>query len=239
MEEVIMVMRKVVTPYHRAQLYNPDPFALPVWRAPVYQTPAGIILAAWLARLVIRLVRLACRHPVVTAVLALLAFLGLTLGWIGVAALAGWAVLVPVIWWHYWPVAFGRWVSGPARGTWRAWAYRRKWAPVMTIAGLAPFYRGRIILPVLSKVTATRYVDRVQVRLVSGQSAADFADRATTWPTVSGPCCAGSARLAPGRWCWSSSAATPWPLSSPPCPSRTGRTSQRCRLAAGKTGCPG
>ena len=48
----------------------------------------------------------------------------------------------------------------------------------MTIADLAPFYRGRIILPVLGKVTATRYVDRVQVRLVSGQSAADFAKRA-------------------------------------------------------------
>src|SRR5215472_18314160 len=48
----------------------------------------------------------------------------------------------------------------------------------MTIADLAPFYRGRIILPVLVKVTSTRYVDRVQVRLVSGQSAADFAARA-------------------------------------------------------------
>src|SRR5215472_6168957 len=48
----------------------------------------------------------------------------------------------------------------------------------MTIADLAPFYRGRIILPVLVKVTSTRYVDRVAVRLVSGQAAADFADRA-------------------------------------------------------------
>ena len=90
----------------------------------------------------------------------------------------GWAVLVLVIWRHYWPSGFARWVSGPARGTWRAWVYRRKWAAVMTIADLAPFYRGRIILPVLGKVTATRYVDRVQVRLVSGQSAADFAKKA-------------------------------------------------------------
>ena len=45
----------------------------------------------------------------------------------------------------------------------------------MTIAGAAPWYQGRIILPVLGKVTATRYTDRVYVRLVSGQSAADFA----------------------------------------------------------------
>ena len=48
----------------------------------------------------------------------------------------------------------------------------------MTIADLAPRYQARIILPVLGKVTSTRYVDRVQVRLVSGQSPADFADRA-------------------------------------------------------------
>ena len=35
-----------------------------------------------------------------------------------------------------------------------------------------------MLLPVLGKVAATRYTDRVQVRLVSGQSAADFADHA-------------------------------------------------------------
>ena len=171
-------MRRVVTGEQVAQIYNPDPFARPVFRAPVYQTPAGLILLAWLARLLIRLARLAFRHPAVTAALALLAFLWLNLGWVGVTAMTGWAMLVLLIWWHYWPVVFARWVSGPARGNWRAWVYRRKWAAVMTIADLAPFYRGRIILPVLGKVTATRYVDRVQVRLVSGQSAADFAKRA-------------------------------------------------------------
>jgi S-DNA-T family DNA segregation ATPase FtsK/SpoIIIE len=171
-------MHRVVTGEQVAQIYNPDPFARPVFRAPVYRTPAGLILAAWLIRAVIRLARLAFRHPAITAALALLIFLWLSLGWVGVTALAGWAVLVLMIWWHYWPVMFARWVSGPARGSWRAWVYRRKWAAVMTIADLAPFYRGRIILPVLGKVTATRYVDRVQVRLVSGQSAADFAKKA-------------------------------------------------------------
>jgi S-DNA-T family DNA segregation ATPase FtsK/SpoIIIE len=45
----------------------------------------------------------------------------------------------------------------------------------MTIAGVAPWYQGRTLLPALGKVAATRYTDRVYVRLVSGQSAADFA----------------------------------------------------------------
>jgi DNA segregation ATPase FtsK/SpoIIIE, S-DNA-T family len=48
----------------------------------------------------------------------------------------------------------------------------------MTIGRLAPVYQGRTLLPVLGKVTATRFTDRVHVRLVSGQSADDFASRA-------------------------------------------------------------
>ena len=43
-------MRRVVTGEQVAQIYNPDPFARPVFRAPVYRTPAGLILIAWLVR---------------------------------------------------------------------------------------------------------------------------------------------------------------------------------------------
>ena len=138
----------------------------------------GLILLAWLARLLYRLARLACRHPVATVTLALLAFLWFTIGWIGIAAIVACAVLILVTWRWFWPSGFARWVAAPARNTRRAWVYRRRWPAVMTIADLAPFYRGRIILPVLVKVTSTRYVDRVAVRLVSGQCAADFAARA-------------------------------------------------------------
>ncbi|HXZ76250.1 MAG TPA: FtsK/SpoIIIE domain-containing protein, partial [Streptosporangiaceae bacterium] len=108
-----------------------------------------------------------------------LAFTWVSLGWIGPAALVAWAVIVLVIWRCYWPGSFGKWVAGPARSRWRGWwCCRRRWAAVLTVAGLAPWYQGRILLPVLGKVTATRYVDRVQVRLVSGQSPADLAGRA-------------------------------------------------------------
>jgi DNA segregation ATPase FtsK/SpoIIIE, S-DNA-T family len=110
--------------------------------------------------------------------LGLLAFLWLTIGWIGLTSLIASAGLVLVTWRWFWPCGFAQWVSAPARSTWRAWVYRRRWPAVMTIADLAPFYRGRIILPVLVKVTTTRYVDRVAVRLFSGQCVADFAARA-------------------------------------------------------------
>jgi DNA segregation ATPase FtsK/SpoIIIE, S-DNA-T family len=172
-------MRRVVTGEQIAQIYNPDPFARPIWRAPVYQTPAGIIALAWLVRLLAWIIRMIIRHPAAAIAAAVLAFVWVSIGWIADAALVVWAALVLVIWRCYWPSAFTRFVAAPVRGKWRAWwCYRRRWEAVMNVADLAPWYRGRILMPVLGKVTATRYTDRVAVRLVSGQCADDFAKRA-------------------------------------------------------------
>jgi DNA segregation ATPase FtsK/SpoIIIE, S-DNA-T family len=172
-------MRRVVTGEQIAQIYNPDPFARPIFRAPVYRTPAGIIAIVQLVRLLAWIIRMILRHPVAATSLAVLAFMWVSLGWIADAAWVVWAVLVLVIWRCYWPGSFTRFVAAPARGKWRAWwCYRRRWEAVMNVADLAPWYRGRILMPVLGRVTATRYTDRVSVRLVSGQCAEDFAKRA-------------------------------------------------------------
>ena len=60
-------MRKVITGDQVAQIYNRDPLAFPVWRAPVFRTPGWIIALAqlcrfawWLARLVVPGIR-SCR----------------------------------------------------------------------------------------------------------------------------------------------------------------------------------
>ena len=87
-------MRKVVTGEQVAQLYNRDPFALPVWRAPIYQTPAGFILLVQLARLLAWLVRLIARHPLAASILTLLAVTWVNLGWLGLVGLAIWVVVV-------------------------------------------------------------------------------------------------------------------------------------------------
>ncbi len=47
----------------------------------------------------------------------------------------------------------------------------------MTLAGLAPDYRGQAMLPVLDRVHRAGAVDLVRVGLVTGQAPADFADR--------------------------------------------------------------
>jgi DNA segregation ATPase FtsK/SpoIIIE, S-DNA-T family len=48
----------------------------------------------------------------------------------------------------------------------------------MSITGLAPLYRGRVLIPVIAEVAAGGPVDRVTVKLVSGHPPADFANRA-------------------------------------------------------------
>jgi hypothetical protein len=136
-------MRKIVTGDQVAQLRNPDPLAFPVWRAPVYRTPGWIIAIAQLCRFLYWLARLIVRHPVVSLVLAVLGFTWSETSWLGVTLLVIWAVLVLVCWRVLWPVSFARRAAAPARSKWRAWRYRRRWASVMTISGLAPWYQAR------------------------------------------------------------------------------------------------
>jgi S-DNA-T family DNA segregation ATPase FtsK/SpoIIIE len=167
-----------VTGEQLAQVDNPDPFASPVWRSPVYRTPEPVILLVQLARLVARAVWLVLRHPLLDAVAGLLVLVWLHAGWPGLAGLAGGMLAALIALRLTRPASFARFVSRPARNRWRWWFYRRHWHAVMTIARLAPAYRGRVVVPVLGKVKATAYTDRVSVRLVSGQSPADFADRA-------------------------------------------------------------
>jgi S-DNA-T family DNA segregation ATPase FtsK/SpoIIIE len=171
-------MRKVVTGELVAQLRNPDPFAVPAWRSPIYRTPFGFVVLVQAARLLWRLIRFLFRHPVgpVFGVAAVL--LWRSVGWPVLAAVTGSAAVVLLAWRWRFPKSFSQHVLLPARDRWRAWQYRRRWGPVMTIARLAPVYQGRTLVPVLGKVSATDYTDRVLVRLVSGQSAGDFAARA-------------------------------------------------------------
>jgi S-DNA-T family DNA segregation ATPase FtsK/SpoIIIE len=154
------------------------------------------------------------RHPLAASTLPATAVTWVKLGWVTLVAGGHNRRRHADRWRWFWPVSFSRWVGRPARGKWRTWCYRRRWAAVMTIAGVAPWYQGRTILPVLGK--GHRHpagVDRVHVRLVSGQSArADFAECADNLAhgfgatPVPGP----HARVR-ARWCWSSSAVTPWP----------------------------
>jgi DNA segregation ATPase FtsK/SpoIIIE, S-DNA-T family len=171
-------MRRVVTGDDIAQVRNPDPFAVPAWRSPVYRTPLWIVAIVHFVRMLAWLVRFAFRHPVLVLAAVIGVLMWRVTGWLGLAFLAVSIAAVLALWRWQFPASFTRFIGAPAHSQWRAWHYRRRWAGVMTIGRLAPLYQGRVLLPVLGKVSATRFTDRVPVRLVSGQSAADFAARA-------------------------------------------------------------
>ena len=161
-----------------AQVDNADPFAPAVWRSPVHRTPEWIIWLVQLIRLLIRILWFLLRHPLLDVAAGILTLAWVQAGWPGVAAVVASATGVLVVVRITWPGWFARLVSIPARCRWRWWCYRRRWRAVLTIAGLAPTYRGQITLPVLGKVCAGACADLVTVRLVSGQSPKLFADRA-------------------------------------------------------------
>jgi len=161
-----------------AQVDNPDPFAVPVWRSPVYQTPHGVIWVVQLVRLIWRILWFVLRHPLLDAGCVLLVYAWLNLGWPGPVALAAFAVVALALVYLLWPDWFIRHVVQALRDSWRHWFYRRRWTAALTLAGLAPSYRGRVLVPVLADVRAAGAVDLVTVRLVTGQAPEAFAERA-------------------------------------------------------------
>jgi DNA segregation ATPase FtsK/SpoIIIE, S-DNA-T family len=161
-----------------AQLDNPDPFAPPVWRSPVYHTPYWVITIVQLIRAIVAVVKFLAQHPVLDLVLALELLAWSQAGWPGPVILTGTVTAVLVGWRLRWPATFSRCIGSPVWGKWRRWHYQRHWLAVLTIARLVPVFRGQVLVPVLGKVRSTRYTDRVAVRLASGQAPADFANRA-------------------------------------------------------------
>ncbi|HEX9538087.1 MAG TPA: hypothetical protein VGA04_07930 [Streptosporangiaceae bacterium] len=114
--------------------------------------------------------------------------------------------------------------------------YRRHWHAVLTITGLAPLYRGRTVLPVLGKVQAGPCTDRVPVRLVSGQSPQQFADRAEGLAHGFGAHVCRVRAGQPGMVVLELVRRDALAEPMPPSPSRPRPTCGRCLSASAKTG---
>jgi S-DNA-T family DNA segregation ATPase FtsK/SpoIIIE len=109
--------------------------------------------------------------------------LGTALMAIGVIAAGAWfagAVVVSVVllalaglrWLR--PTLFARLVSRPWRSAQNGSRYRRDWGRVMDLCGLAKDLDGLILRPALLRVQVASVSDRLQVRMVTGQSIADY-----------------------------------------------------------------
>ena len=77
-----------VTGEQIAQVDNPDPFASPVWRSPVYRTPEGVIWLVQLLRLLWRATWFLITHPLLDAIAGLVILTWLNLRWPGLVGLA-------------------------------------------------------------------------------------------------------------------------------------------------------
>ena len=99
-----------------AQVNNPDPFAPPVWRSPVYRTPEFIIGLVQLIRLLGRAAWFVICHPLLDLIAGLLVLDYLNLGWPGLAGVAGIVVALLIVLRLAWPATYARFVTGAGAG---------------------------------------------------------------------------------------------------------------------------
>jgi DNA segregation ATPase FtsK/SpoIIIE, S-DNA-T family len=94
---------------------------------------------------------------------------------VGLAAVAGLALTV---WPEISPASFQHWVTQRMRTQWRTWwVYRRGWIAICTLHGLTAKLDDRVLVPALCSVTIGTTSDVVVVRILAGQSAADWQNR--------------------------------------------------------------
>src|SRR5579875_1054211 len=111
--------RGAVTGESFAQVNNPDPFAPPVWRSPVYRTPEFVIWLVQVVRFLARAVWFVICHPLLDLAVGVLLLDYLDLGWPGLAGTAGLIIVGLVVLRLGWPSLFARFVTTPARDSWR------------------------------------------------------------------------------------------------------------------------
>lgn len=91
-----------------------------------------------------------------------------------IAAYVGWSVCEPS--------SFSRWVTNPLRQRfWAWWRYHRNWASVCALHGLTAKLGERTLVPAVESVRIGRHADVLCLRVVTGQSIADWQKRAPRW----------------------------------------------------------
>jgi S-DNA-T family DNA segregation ATPase FtsK/SpoIIIE len=146
------------------------------------QVPLTTVILAWLGRRLWALIRFVAVRPLLILTLLVVGFAWWVTarhGLVPILATAGLITAGLLIWRGYWWDSFHTQVVWRARGVWR-WAvvYRYSWQPAMVTAGLDLTRDGVELLPRLIRVRSTGTVDLVRVRMLPGQTFADYAQAA-------------------------------------------------------------
>lgn len=96
---------------------------------------------------------------------------GIWTAWGIVAIYVGWALLEPT--------SFDTWIVAPVRHRWLSWwRYRRNWESVCALHGLCATLDNRTLAPTLQSVDIGTHTDVLTLRVVTGQSLADWQKQA-------------------------------------------------------------
>ena len=105
-------------------------------------------------------------------------WVGLRYGPVFGLVLAAVSGLALVAWSQLWPASFQQWVTQRIRIRWRTWwVYRHRWTAICTLHGLTAKLDERTLVPALRSVTIGATSDVVVVRILTGQSVADWQNR--------------------------------------------------------------
>jgi hypothetical protein len=95
------------------------------------------------------------------------------------AVTPGCTALALVAWSQIWPASFDEWVTARMRSRWRTWwVYRHPWTAICTLHGLSATLGERTLVPTSRSVTIGTTCDVVTVRILIGQSVADWQNKA-------------------------------------------------------------
>nr|WP_239485531.1 hypothetical protein [Micromonospora humidisoli] len=144
---------------------RPKRFVLPMWLVVL-----GLVLR-WAARF--------CwwclRHPVTVGMVVTAVVLYADYGWPGLVVPLVLASAVSAVWRWRDETSWWRWCAGPLLGRFRqVFVYRWAWQEAMTLCGLAATYDHLPVLPQLLRVRSDQALDVLTVRMVRGQTPADF-----------------------------------------------------------------
>nr|WP_240762317.1 FtsK/SpoIIIE domain-containing protein [Micromonospora sp. HM134] len=144
---------------------RPKRFVLPMWLVVL-----GLVLR-WAARFC----WWSLRHPITVGLVVAAVVLHADHGWPGLVVPLVLASAVSALWRWRDEASWWRWCAGPLLGRFRqVVVYRRAWHEAMTLCGLAATYDHLPVLPQLLRVRSDQALDVLTVRMVRGQTPADF-----------------------------------------------------------------